>query len=221
MLRADYKGFNKMLPLSLVLIALGLIIVVYSIVVDARSRRMSGRGKAPQTVNAASRQAEPKAGADDTATHSVQEEEAALSPTKERGEDIPQSSGPSREARDVIDKPRDEAEQSLAVLYEDRSGIIDYDRATGMIDTSIEGYRRIRRVGDGAFAIEWGGITFRLGKKRYRFDFSRLSDMKAGDAHVALFLKGSDEVKLFIFKQADGMAAAALNAYRRFLEGDV
>jgi len=60
-----------------------------------------------------------------------------------------------------------------------------------------------------------------LGKKRYRYDFNRLSNMKTGDAHVALFLKGDDKVKLFIFKQADGMAAAALNAYRRFLEGDV
>lgn len=211
-----------MLALSLVLIALGLIIVVYSIVVDTRSRRMISQEKAHQ-LEGASLHREPKASPADSAADSVDSinEKKASPPAKATGEDVPHSSKPSREAHEAINKPRSEVEQSPAVLYEDGSGIIDYDRATGMIDTSIEGYRRIRRVGDGAFSIEWGGITFRLGKKRYRYDFNRLSNMKTGDAHVALFLKGDDKVKLFIFKQADGMAAAALNAYRRFLEGDV
>ncbi|MBN2160734.1 MAG: hypothetical protein JW807_15195 [Spirochaetes bacterium] len=112
--------------------------------------------------------------------------------------------------------PATQAEQ-LAVLFEDSSHVIDYNNESGSIDPSLEEYKNIKRIGSGRLAVEKGGINFFLGKKLYRYDFTRLSGMKAGNKFLALFIDGSDVVKLFIVENGSGFIEAADSAYAAYL----
>ncbi len=94
--------------------------------------------------------------------------------------------------------------ERTAVLYEDSSNIIDYANRSGSIDPSLEEYRKIRRIGRGRLIIENGSLLFNVDKKAFRFDFSKIHDIKAGGNYIAVFMKGSDAIKLFIFlKKSD------------------
>ena len=95
--------------------------------------------------------------------------------------------------------------EQKAVLFEDRSSVIDYSSESGSIDPSLEKYKNIKRIGSGPCSVETGGITFYMGKKLYRYDFHRVRDIKAGKSHLALFLMGSGSVKLFIIEPGSGI----------------
>jgi hypothetical protein len=45
------------------------------------------------------------------------------------------------------------------------------------------------------------GINFHLGKSFYRFDFYKVERAKTGANFIALYLKGSTVVRLFLFEE--------------------
>jgi hypothetical protein len=100
-----------------------------------------------------------------------------------------------------------------AVMFEDKSRVIDYDNESGSIDPSLEEYKNIKRIGSGRLVVEKGGVTFFLGKKLYRYDFNRVNGIKTGERHLALFMDGSEVVKLFIVEAGSGIIEAANSAY--------
>ncbi|MDY6967392.1 MAG: hypothetical protein SVR08_01875 [Spirochaetota bacterium] len=87
-----------------------------------------------------------------------------------------------------------------AVLYEDSSNLIDYNEKNIIIDTEKSQYKNINRIGKGKVSIKGNGINFNIDKKFFHFDFHRIEDIKNGENYKALFLKGSDIVRLFIFE---------------------
>ena len=84
------------------------------------------------------------------------------------------------------------------VLFEDYSTVIDYDTNNSSIDSTLNEYENIRRIGSGTFVSINDGISFYVGKKLYRFDFHNLLDVKHGDNFLALFYGMGKAVKLFI-----------------------
>lgn len=109
--------------------------------------------------------------------------------------------------------------ERTAVLYEDSSSVIDYSTAAGSIDPSLAEYRKIRRIGKGKLLVENGGINFYIDKKFYRFDFHKIHEIKTGDNYCALFMKGSETIKLFVFLKRSDFIAAVDRQYRDFLKG--
>ncbi|OHD68377.1 MAG: hypothetical protein A2W19_14255 [Spirochaetes bacterium RBG_16_49_21] len=216
-----------MLYLSLAIILFGILIFVYSIIVDAKTRMEGLDSQAAETGKKAlkkerlsvkdrhpevRRKARPFIGA------------LRVSPD---GMDIKQerkeyAGGNDFSGRDSVTEPepaRKEADSSLkqrAILYDDGSHVMDYGTEPGGIDPTLEGYRHIKRIGSGEFSVEKGGINFFTGRKLYRYDFHRIRDIKTGGRHLALFLQGSDAVKLFIFDADGGGIATASAAYREY-----
>ncbi len=218
-----------MLYISLALIFIGIIIFIFSIIVDARRTHEE---KAPP-VEPPSEKVPPRmeGGARPSGkTHRVVGSGREAMPGSAAA---PQSQGGARQAPSPSPPGRREARarsassrretpprvqsEPLAVLYEDSSRVIDYDSASGIIDPSLERYKQIRRIGRGRFAVEKGGITFRTESTLYRFDFHRLRDIREGSRHLALFLGGSESVRLFIFESESGLIRTAAAAYRDYL----
>lgn len=218
-----------MLYISLALIFLGIIIFIYSIIVDAgrsHGEQACPEGLPPRDVPLRMKrdQRAPGITRRDAGTEGASASGSmADSPSPGRARQAPPAPT-SREREDPrrtlssrrVETPRVRREP-LAVLYEDSSRVIDYDSGSGIIDPSLEGYKQIRRIGSGKFAVEKGGITFRTGSTLYRFDFHRLRDIKEGSRHLALFLGGSESVRLFIFDSESGAIRAATAAYRDYL----
>lgn len=214
-----------MLYLSLVLIFLGILIFLYSIMLDAKRRReapahtptadpatAATREKATEKQQAAPvRKSAAPAGGGPT-----QEERGGRSPLAGAGtrQDDPR---PRRTERTVQSAPSGQKPELKAVLYEDSSRVIDYASESGTIDPSLEKYRKIRRLGSGHLALEKEGISFYMGKKMYRYDFHRVRDLKIGERHMALFIGGSESVKLFIFETGGAPLTAMGDAYREFV----
>ena len=214
-----------MLYLSLVLIFLGILIFLYSIMLDAKKRREAAartpadappsaamKEKAPEKRPAAPmRKSSSPAGAGQT-----REERGGRSPlagtVSRQDEPRPRRTGPAVQAA-----PSGQQAGLKAVLYEDSSRVIDYASESGTIDPSLEKYRKIRRLGSGLVAIEKEGISFYMGKKMYRYDFHRVRDLKTGERHIALFISGSESVKLFIFETGSAPITAIGDAYREFV----
>ncbi len=104
-----------------------------------------------------------------------------------------------------------------ATLYEDSSNIIDYDKSENKIDPTLKEYRNIKRVGQGDIELVKEGINFYVGKKFFRFDYYRIRDLKIGEKFIAVFLKGSDVVRVFIFDRISGIQSDIKLSYQDYL----
>ncbi len=204
------RGF--MFYLSVILIMLGALIFIYSIILDAKKRKQGrnspeeGADKtAPLTQHTPS--ANPGVGAqqnEETSSRPKRPVQKGEGPFTRAGKDGPHETGAGI--------PR-------AVLYEDGSGVIDFNNGTGPSISDMDEYKNIKRIGRGILAVEKGGISFSLGKKLYRYDFHRIRDIKTGENHLALFLHGSDAVKLFIFDRGDDQIEAIDSIFRDYTRG--
>ena len=215
-----------MLYISLVLIFLGILIFLYSIMLDAKKRReVPARPAAEAAAPAAQKEKAPDRPASAPVRKRAaptggptQEERGSRSPLAGPGGVIQEDeSRPRRTGRPVPAAAPVSQSDLKAVLYEDSSRVIDYANESGSIDPSLEKYRKIRRLGGGQVVIEKDGISFYMGKKMYRYDFNRVRDLKSGERHMALFVGGSESVKLFIFESGAASIAAIGDAYREFL----
>ncbi len=212
-----------MFYLSSALILLGILIFVYSIIADAQRRRediSSGEGvrdgAAAGTAGIAERQGRtgtPIKSKNNTAA--VENQAAGL--WAGAGSVDPGVGGAPTAENSAVDEP--DGREMTAVLFEDNSRIIDYSSETVSIDPGRAGYKKIRRIGSGRLSLEKAGISFHLGKKLYRYDFHRVRDIKTGRAHMALFLAGSDSVKLFIFNAGSSAANMVADAYGDYQRG--
>ncbi|GEM_PF-1078050 len=198
-----------MLYLSLALIFLGIVIFLFSIILDAK-RRHESQHAAPMRGSAAVRQ-------DAGSAHGGKEGPGAgPAPAVNRGKREPRGDPAQAKVSPVGAAPASRREQK-AVLFEDKSNVIDYGSESGSIDPSLEKYRNIKRIGEGTISVETGGITFYMGKKLYRYDFHRIRDIKAGKSHLALFLMGSGSIKLFIIEPGSAVITAATDAFREYV----
>ena len=98
---------------------------------------------------------------------------------------------------------------AAAVMFDDQSGIIDYDSGEGIIDSTFNGYKNIKRVGSGELLLDIDGLNFYLEGRLYRFDFHRLSRFWTGKNYIALPVKGGDSVKLFIVNGGESFIKTA------------
>ncbi len=96
-----------------------------------------------------------------------------------------------------------------AVMFDDHSGIIDYDSGEGIIDSTFKGYKNIKRVGSGELLLDTDGLNFYLDERLYRFDFHRLSRLWTGKNYIAIPVKGGDSVKLFIIDGGESLIKTA------------
>ncbi len=200
-----------MLYLSLALIFLGIIIFLFSIIHDAKRRHEEQHSAALPGMAAGGNVPGNKLGA-------VADTKGMIN----RGKRVPrrgpaQAKAPSGTGDGTPGAVAASSREQKAVLFEDKSNIIDYSSESGSIDPSLEKYKSIRRIGAGTISVETGGITFYMGKKLYRYDFHRVRDIKAGKSHLALFLMGSGSVKLFIIEQGSGVITAATDAFREYV----
>lgn len=90
-----------------------------------------------------------------------------------------------------------------AVLFNDYSGDLEYDGSDNAIDPTFSKYSALKRVGRGMVAVVKDGINFKLDKNLYRFDFHRIRDIQGGDNYIAVNLKGSHTVRLFLIENDD------------------
>lgn len=215
-----------MFYLSLALIFLGILIFVYSIIADAMHRRgdlpsgewgSDGPASRPGPAGAAAQTAPEtrriRPSFLSKKRKGIAENRAVKQNTAVRAVS-PEGRTPSAEK--AVGQEPDDSEMT-AVLFEDNSRIIDYDKETVSIDPGLAGYKKIRRVGSGRLSIEKAGISFHMGKKLYRYDFHRVRDIKTGSKHLAVFLAGSDSVKLFIFIAGSAAPAGVADAYGEYL----
>lgn len=96
-----------------------------------------------------------------------------------------------------------------AVMFDDQSGIIDYDSGEGIIDSTFNGYKNIKRVGSGELLLDVDGLNFYLDGRLYRFDFHRLSRFWTGKNYIAVPVKGGNSVKLFIVNGGESFIKTA------------
>lgn len=108
-------------------------------------------------------------------------------------------------------------ESFQATLYEDSSNIIDYERSENRIDPTLKEYRNIKRMGKGDIELAKDGINFYIGKKFFRFDYHRIRDLKIGERFIALFLKGSDVVRVFVFERDSLIQSNIKRSYQDYL----
>jgi hypothetical protein len=104
-----------------------------------------------------------------------------------------------------------------ATLYEDSSNIIDYEKSENRIDPTLKEYRNIKRMGKGDIELAKEGINFYIGKKFFRFDYHRIRDLKIGERFIAIFLKGSDIVRVFVFDRDSGIQSNIKRSYQDYL----
>ncbi len=207
-----------MLYLSLALIFLGIIIFLYSIILDAKRRHE----KAPVTVNPGRGGAQADKAPVSGGIPASPGPSAVQGGAGNRGKRVPksgpaQAKGPSPEAEQSAGGVAPSRPEEKAVLFEDKSDIIDYSNESGSIDPSLEKYKSIKRVGSGTISVEPGGLTFYMGKKIFRYDYHRIRDIKAGKSHLAVFLMGSGSVKLFIIEPGADIINAAIDAFREYV----
>jgi hypothetical protein len=215
-----------MLYLSLVLIFLGILIFLYSIMLDAKRRReVPEHAPADDPVTAPKKEKAPvkqpaptvRKSAATAGSGPTQDDRGGRSPLATPGGIHPEEPRSRRTERTVPDSASGPQADLKAVLYEDSSRVIDYSSESGIIDPSLEKYRKIRRLGSGHVAIEKDGVSFYMGKKMYRYDFHRVRDLKKGERHIALFVGGSESVKLFIFETGGAPLMAISDAFREFV----
>ncbi|MCL1864544.1 MAG: hypothetical protein FWF73_01890 [Spirochaetes bacterium] len=103
-----------------------------------------------------------------------------------------------------------------AVMFDDKSDIIDYTSGVGTIDSTFLKYKDIKRIGRGVIESDSHGINFYLNEKLYRFDSHRIYDIWCGENYVALPLKGSGIVKLFLIENSADFQYKVEADFRKF-----
>jgi hypothetical protein len=106
-----------------------------------------------------------------------------------------------------------------AVMFDDRSNIIDYESGVGAIDSTFSKYKSIKRIGKGKIETDYDGINFYLDEKLYRFDFHKVYDIWSGSNYVALPLKGNSTVKLFIIENPAGFPEKVEANFKEYEKG--
>ncbi len=214
-----------MLYLSLILIASGLLLVVFPLFVKTEKRNYGSLGDryVPNydfETGESARETEISGGA--VAAHYagniVLDERGFNADTEfERPSSLNEKNMPHapefsvlKELEDELIKPEnvrpdtdlsEEREAQDMVLYEDSSSIIDYETGANTIDPSLVEYKKMKRIGKGSIEVVKDGINIIIGKSFYRFDFYKIDRVKMGANYIALFLKGSGVVRLLIFEE--------------------
>ncbi len=103
-----------------------------------------------------------------------------------------------------------------AVLYCDASGVVDYEGKENVIDPTFKKYSKLKRIGKGTVSVIKDGINFKLKKKLYRFEFYRIGKMLSGKNYLALFIRGSEEVRLLIFDRGSDLDRRIIHEYKSY-----
>ena len=111
------------------------------------------------------------------------------------------------------------SEQVDAVMFDDRSNIIDYESGEGIIDPTFAKYKSIKRIGKGRLEADSDGLNFFLGEKLYRFDFHKVYDIWSGGDYIALPLKGTSNVKLFLMENPGGFPETVEQYFKEYEKG--
>jgi len=106
-----------------------------------------------------------------------------------------------------------------AIMFDDRSNIIDYESGVGVIDSTFSKYKSIKRIGRGKIESDYDGVNFYLDEKLYRFDFHKVYDIWSGSNYIALPLKGSSTVKLFIIENSAGFPDKVEANFKEYEKG--
>jgi len=106
-----------------------------------------------------------------------------------------------------------------AVMFDDRSNIIDYESGSGVIDSTLSKYKSIKRIGKGRIESDFDGVNFYLDEKLYRFDFHKVYDIWSGSNYIALPLKGNSTVKLFIIENSAGFPDKVEADFKEYEKG--
>ncbi len=106
-----------------------------------------------------------------------------------------------------------------AVMFDDRSNIIDYESGVGAIDSTFSRYKSIKRIGKGRIESDFDGINFYIDEKLYRFDFHKVYDIWSGPGYIALPLKGNSTVKLFLIENSPGFPDKVEADYKEYEKG--
>jgi hypothetical protein len=224
-----------MLYLSLILIALGLFFIIYTLLVKAKKEAGTVYTKGSFGRQSTYEDAKPKGRGLNVAEKVDKSRSDDSQKSRSGSMDTAQSNAPgleiaaddsSKEADSGADKIEygiedrfeDEglSEKTPVVMYEDSSNIIDYTNNDSIIDSSLKEYKKIRRVGAGNFEFSDDGINFRVGKKLFRFDFRRITDIKSGSNYIVLMMKGSSDLKLFLFKKDSSLSEKLKKVYYKY-----
>lgn len=109
--------------------------------------------------------------------------------------------------------------QVYAVLFDDKSNLIDYNSGGSSIETSISTYNNIKRIGRGKVQVDDDGLSFYMDDKFFRFDFHKVYDVWSGPGFIALPLKGGSSVKLFIIEGAPDFPDRVEIYYQEYVKG--
>ncbi|MCL2154626.1 MAG: hypothetical protein FWH53_03060 [Leptospirales bacterium] len=117
--------------------------------------------------------------------------------------------------------PLQEKKNSIvyAVMFDDRSDIIDYSSGVGIIDSTFLKYKDIKRIGKGVIESDSDGINFYLDERLYRFDSHRIYDIWCGENYIALPLKGHGLVKLFIIENSGDFPYKVESDFKQSVKG--
>ncbi len=114
---------------------------------------------------------------------------------------------------------RDAEKGVQAIMFDDRSNIIDYESGVGAIDSTFSKYKSIKRIGKGRIESDYDGVNFYLDEKLYRFDFHKVYDIWSGSDYVALPLKGNSTVKLFLIQNSPGFPDKVEADFKEYEKG--
>lgn len=110
-----------------------------------------------------------------------------------------------KDGNGVMEEGKTGNEPAEVVMFEDNSGVIDYDSGVGIIDPGFSGYKKIKRVGIGELILDRDGLNFYVEDRLYRFDFHRISRIFTGENYFAFPVKDGGAVRLFIFEKGNGL----------------
>ncbi|HOP63659.1 MAG TPA: hypothetical protein PK358_03915 [Spirochaetota bacterium] len=106
-----------------------------------------------------------------------------------------------------------------AVLFNDRSNLIDYDSGGSSIGASVAAYKSIKRMGAGELLVDDDGLSFYMDDRLHRFDFHKVYDVWSGPGFVALPLKGGSSVKLFMIEGAPDFPDRVEVYFQKYTKG--
>jgi len=113
----------------------------------------------------------------------------------------------------------DDGGEVMAIMFDDRSNIIDYESGVGVIDSTCSKYKSIKRIGKGKIESDYDGVNFYIDEKLYRFDFHKVYDIWSGSNYIALPLKGNSTVKLFIIENSAGFPGKVEANFKEYEKG--
>ena len=80
-----------------------------------------------------------------------------------------------------------DSETAEVTLFEDDSDLVDYSSGAARIDSTLDSYKSIKRIGLGRIELTSDGINFYIEKKLYRFDFHSINDISADPSQKFIF----------------------------------